>query len=107
MGRYGVDLTVFGPYELPLKSFQYGNDKRMNDGACPTGETCEIELRIDALGAWRADVVRVGHMARIWRNTLSDPEDVTDEFGPPTSVDPNFAKARYVDWASWAAASTI
>ncbi|KAL2372108.1 hypothetical protein BDBG_02292 [Blastomyces gilchristii SLH14081] len=125
MGRYGVDLTGFGPYELPLKSFQYGIDKRMNDGACPTGETCEIDLRTDALGAWRADVgnetadsfelifiLSAGQdESATWQEfgemRFHTPEDVTDEFGPPTAEDPNFAKTRYVDWTSWAAASTI
>ncbi len=25
-GKYGVDLTVFGPYRMPAKSYQYGVD---------------------------------------------------------------------------------
>ncbi|PGH01834.1 hypothetical protein GX51_05014 [Blastomyces parvus] len=128
MGRYGVDLTEFGPYELPLKSFQYGIMKVFNEGACPTGETCDIELRDDALGAWRADVgnqtadsfelifvLSAGQdESATWQEfgemRFQTKEDIPDEFGPPKSGNdsqPNFAKSRYTPWTSWAAAATI
>lgn len=55
-GRYGVDLTSFGPYRLPNKSYQYGIDSGFNPGACPAGDTCDLELRDAAYPAWRADV---------------------------------------------------
>ena len=55
-GRYGVDLTAFGAYQLPAKSYQYGITNDMNPGTCPTGETCNRNIRTDGLGAWRADV---------------------------------------------------
>ncbi|KAJ3481338.1 hypothetical protein NLJ89_g12220 [Agrocybe chaxingu] len=54
-GRFGVDLTVFGAYELPARSWQYGIDNGFNAGECPTGERCNLNIRTDALGAWRAD----------------------------------------------------
>lgn len=34
-------------------------------------------------------------------------ESVTPDFGPPTSNGTNYAKTRYVEWTSWAAASTM
>ena len=58
-GKYGVDLTVFGPYRMPSRSYQYGVDDEeggFNEGACPEGPPCSVDLRTDALGAWRADV---------------------------------------------------
>lgn len=58
LGRYGVDLTSFGAYRLPAKSFQYGVDDEQfgfNEGACPE-QPCSVDLRTDALGLWRNDV---------------------------------------------------
>ncbi|KAL1954435.1 hypothetical protein VTO42DRAFT_1159 [Malbranchea cinnamomea] len=126
MGRYGVDLTAFGPYRLPAKSYQYGIDDRMNPGSCPSGETCNIDLRTDALGAWRKDVgnatadsfelvfiLSAGQdESSTWQEfgemKFQTPEDVPDEFGPPTSGnDTNYATTRYIDWTSWASASCI
>ncbi|BBJ38661.1 hypothetical protein SSPO_013790 [Streptomyces antimycoticus] len=36
-GRIGVDLTAFGVYRMPGKSYQYGVEDSMNPGACPAG----------------------------------------------------------------------
>ncbi|KAK2791838.1 hypothetical protein FQN51_001983 [Onygenales sp. PD_10] len=128
MGRYGVDLTAFGPYKLPLKSFQYGLDDWMNAGSCPDGEKCNVELRDDALGSWRADVgndtansyelvfiLSAGQdESSTWQEfgemKFLTPDDVPAEFGPPSPVngtDNNWATTRYVPWSSWAAASCI
>lgn len=127
-GRFGVDLTSFGPYRLPQKSYQYGIDDdsayAFNPGACPEGETCSVDLRTDALGAWRADVgnATAGSYELVfilsagqdesstWQEfgeiMFESPEDVPDAFGPPGDG-PNFAATRYVNWTSWASASTI
>jgi M6 family metalloprotease-like protein len=125
-GRYGVDLTAFGAYRLPSKSFQYGVDEEgFNPGACPE-EPCTADLRTDALGAWRADVGNAtadgyelvfilsagqdesGSWQEFGVMRFISNEDVTDEFGPPgNSSLPNYAKTRYVEWTSWASASTI
>ncbi|KAF2742289.1 M6 metalloprotease [Sporormia fimetaria CBS 119925] len=127
-GQYGVDLTVFGPYRMPRKSFQYGIDDEeggFNEGACPE-PPCSIELRTDSLGAWRAEVgneiasqfelafiLSAGQdESSTWQEfgemMFSSPEDVPDEFGPPgNSSLPNYADTRYVNWTSWVAASNI
>lgn len=128
-GKYGVDLTVFGPYKMPSLSYQYGvDDERggFNEGACPNGPPCSVDLRTDALGAWRRDVgnatadsyelafiLSAGQdESSTWQEfgemKFLTKEDVPDEFGPPgNSSLPNYAKTRYVEWTSWAAASTI
>ncbi|KAL6903176.1 hypothetical protein GGI43DRAFT_334736 [Trichoderma evansii] len=128
-GRYGVDLTSFGPYRMPALSYQYGVDDGFNHGACPTNN-CNRDIRTDAYAAWRAEVgnstsnsfelvfiLSAGQdESSTWQEfgemKFSSPEDVPDEFGPPKSVNgssslPNYASTRYVPWTSWASASTI
>jgi M6 family metalloprotease-like protein len=34
-------------------------------------------------------------------------EDVSDDFGPPDPLLPNWTRTRYVEWTSWAAGSTL
>ncbi|KAF2127744.1 M6 metalloprotease [Dothidotthia symphoricarpi CBS 119687] len=128
-GKYGVDLTVFGPYRMPSRTYQYGVDDEeggFNEGACPEGPPCSVDLRTDALGAWRADVgnatADLFELAFIlsagqdesstWQEfgemKFLTKEDIPDEFGPPANSSlPNWAETRYVNWTSWAAASTI
>jgi M6 family metalloprotease-like protein len=128
-GKYGVDLTVFGPYRMPARSYQYGVDDEeggFNEGACPEGPPCSVDLRTDALGAWRRDVgnetANAYELAFIlsagqdesstWQEfgemKFLSKEDVPEEFGPPDNSSlPNWASTRYVEWSSWAAASTI
>ncbi|KAF1968535.1 M6 metalloprotease [Bimuria novae-zelandiae CBS 107.79] len=132
-GKYGVNLTVFGPYRMPSKSYQYGVDDDpdggFNPGACPLGQgNCgtTVDLRTDALGAWRreignetADAFELAFIlsagqdeSSTWQEfgemKFESPEDVSDAFGPPgNSSLPNWAHTRYVNWTSWAAASTI
>ncbi|KAH8698210.1 hypothetical protein GQ44DRAFT_764805 [Phaeosphaeriaceae sp. PMI808] len=128
-GKYGVDLTVFGPYRMPSLSYQYGIDDEpggFNEGACPKGSRCSVDLRTDALGAWRRDVgnatadsyelafiLSAGQdESSTWQEfgemKFSSKEEVPKEFGPPgNSSKSNWADTRYVDWTSWAAASTI
>ncbi|KAF2258208.1 M6 metalloprotease [Lojkania enalia] len=128
-GRYGVDLTVFGAYQMPQNSWQYGIDDEQggfNVGGCPEPGQCSVDLRTDALGAWRADVgnetasqfelvfiLSAGQdESSTWQEfgemKFLSKEDVPDEFGPPgNSSLPNYARTRYVEWSSWAAASTI
>ncbi|KAH9905649.1 M6 family metalloprotease [Xylariomycetidae sp. FL2044] len=128
-GRFGVDLTVFGAYELPSLYYQYGiDDERggFNEGACPSVGPCSVDLRTDALGAWRADVgnetadafelvfiLSAGQdESSTWQEfgemMFTTKEEVPDEFGPYNDEDlPNYAATRYVEWSSWAAASVI
>ncbi|MEV1288067.1 M6 family metalloprotease domain-containing protein [Micromonospora sp. NPDC049679] len=124
-GRYGVDLTGFGPYTMPAKSYQYGIDNGFNPGACPTGEACAKNIRTDGLGAWRAAVgdevanqyelvfiLSAGQdESSTWQEfgqmMFQNKEDVPDAWGPPDPALPNWAKTRYVEWTSWKAAATI
>ncbi|KAK2015515.1 M6 family metalloprotease domain-containing protein [Colletotrichum eremochloae] len=128
VGRFGVDLTAFGAYRLSGNGYQYGIDNGFNPGACPEGERCGLNIRTDALAAWRADVGNATADAfelvfilsagqdesATWQEfgemKFNGPEDVPDEFGPPKSGNsslPNYARTRYVPWTSWAAASTL
>ncbi|KAF3919803.1 hypothetical protein ABW20_dc0109343 [Dactylellina cionopaga] len=126
-GSYGVDLTAFGPYKLPARSYQYGITNDMNPGECPKGDRCNINIRTDALAAWRADVgnknassyelvfiLSAGQdESSTWQEfgemRFQTREDVPDSFGPPVNASNhvNYARTRYVDWTSWAAASAI
>jgi M6 family metalloprotease-like protein len=124
-----VDLTAFGAYEMPSLSYQYGvddeSDGGFNPGACPEKGPCSVDLRTDALGAWRADVGNTTANAfelvfilsagqdesSTWQEfgeiKFQTPEDVPKEFGPPDGSIPNWAHTRYVNWTSWASASVI
>ncbi|GAA2559869.1 M6 family metalloprotease domain-containing protein [Winogradskya consettensis] len=124
-GRFGVDLTAYGAYQMPNPSYEYGISNDMNPGMCPAGSTCNRNLRTDALAAWRADVgadvagsyelvfiLSAGQdESSTWQEfgemRFATKEDVTDVFGPPVEPQPNYAKTRYVDWTSWASAATI
>lgn len=128
-GRFGVDLTVFGAYRMPLHSYQYGISDDMNPGECPAGETCDIDIRTDALSTWReaagnatADsyelvfILSAGQdESSTWQEfgemKFQTRDDIPDSFGPPATsgngTRVNYAKTRYVDWTSWAAASNI
>lgn len=128
-GRFGVDVTAFGAYRMPSNSYQYGVDDEeggFNEGACPEPGPCSVDLRTDALGAWRADVgnetadayelvfiLSAGQdESSTWQEfgqmIFQGPTDVPDDFGPPgNSSLANAAQTRYVNWTSWAAASTI
>ncbi|TGJ81350.1 hypothetical protein E0Z10_g7429, partial [Xylaria hypoxylon] len=128
-GRYGVDLTVFGAYEMPSLAYQYGIDDESDGGfnpdGCPAVGPCSVDLRTDAFAAWRADVGNETASAfelvfilsagqdesSTWQEfgemKFQTPEDVTAEFGPPDGTIPNWAHTRYVNWTSWASASSI
>ncbi|KAK2746662.1 hypothetical protein FQN57_003006 [Myotisia sp. PD_48] len=125
-GRFGVDLTSFGPYKMPEESYIYGIDDWMNPGECPPGKTCSVEIRDHALAAWRKDVgdkeadayelvfiLSAGQdESSTWQEfgemKFQKPEDIPAAYGPPgNNSTRNSAKTRYVEWTSWAAASTI
>ncbi|KAI0196990.1 hypothetical protein F4808DRAFT_439090 [Astrocystis sublimbata] len=124
-GRFGVDLTVFGAYEMPSRSYQYGIDNGFNPDGCPAAGPCALNIRKDALGAWRAEIgnetaeayelvfiLSAGQdESSTWQEfgemIFQTPEDVSDEFGPPDGSIPNWAHTRYVNWTSWASASSI
>jgi M6 family metalloprotease-like protein len=133
-GKYGVDLTVFGPYQMPSLSYQYGIDDStgrfdqgdINDGACPEGPPCSLDVRLDAISAWRRDVgndtvnayeiifiLSAGQdESSTWQEfgemKFASKDEIPDSFGAPgNSSVPNWAHTRYVDWTSWASASNL
>ncbi|ADB33270.1 M6 family metalloprotease domain protein [Kribbella flavida DSM 17836] len=123
-GRYGVELTAFGPYRMPGKSHEYAMEFQ-GGTACPAGDTCNRNLRTDGRAAWIADQgphVPAGFDFVFFMSAGQDEsstwqefgmmkfptkEDVTEPFGPPDPNLPNWSRTRYVDWTSWAAGSSI
>lgn len=123
-GRYGVDLTAFGPYTMPGKDHEYGLEFQGQE-ACPAGDTCTRNIRTDGLALWQGaegaaireqfDFVFILSAGQDESSTWQEfgmmkfptKEDVTDPFGPPDSALPNWSDTRYVDWTSWASGSTI
>lgn len=123
-GRYGVELTSFGPYKLPGKSHEYAMEFQ-GGTACPAGDSCTKNLRTDARAAWVADTgpeIPAGFDFVFFLSAGQDEsstwqefgpmkfpakEDVTDAFGPPDPALPNWSRTRYVDWTSWAAGASI
>ncbi|PHH82143.1 hypothetical protein CDD82_6833 [Ophiocordyceps australis] len=130
-GRFGVDLTSFGVYRLPLASYQYGLEDDMNAGTpCPLAP-CNVDLRNYTLDMWRTAIGR-DEAARFemvfilsagqdesstWQEfgpiKFASRDAVPDAFGPPAEAKrrnsslANWASTRYYPWTSWAAASTI
>ncbi|MEU6414326.1 M6 family metalloprotease domain-containing protein [Microbispora sp. NPDC046933] len=122
-GRYGVDLTAFGPYRMPGKSHEYAMEYQRD--ACPAGDNCNRNLRADGNAAWLADVGKdvasqfdfVFYLSAgqdessTWQEfgmmKFPTKEAVTDDFGPPDPNLPNWSRTRYVEWTSWAAGSTF
>ncbi|MFL6144628.1 MAG: peptidase M6 [Labedaea sp.] len=123
-GRYGVELTGFGPYTLPGKDHEYGMEFQAGTG-CPTGDRCNRDLRADSRAAWVADAgaqVPAGFdfvfylgagqdESSTWQEfgpiMFPTKESVTDAFGPPDEALPNWSRTRYVEWTSWASGSSI
>ncbi|WP_431772255.1 M6 family metalloprotease domain-containing protein [Streptomyces cucumeris] len=124
-GRIGVDLTAFGVYRMPSKSYQYGVEDSMNPGACPSGDTCGKDIRADAKAAWTGDIGS-GEAAKFdfvfyltagedesstWQEfgpmKFASASDVPAAWGPPVSTGNNAARTRYVPWTSWQAAARI
>ncbi|KOS16922.1 hypothetical protein ESCO_004913 [Escovopsis weberi] len=131
-GRYGVELTAFGPYRLPRLSYEYGIDS-FNPGACPPNRNCSQSIRRDGQEAWLGDVggaaagsfELVFYLAAgedesaLWQEfgemRFDGKEAVPDALGPPRGAYnggggsgslPNYAATRYVEWTSWAAAAS-
>ena len=128
-GKFGIELTAFGPYRLPGREFEY-HLKNYGNG-CPETANCDRTFRDDAKAVWEADagkgisdkfdnVFYIGageDESATWQEfgemRFQTKEDVPDEFGPPADLkeaDPtlkNWAKTRYVPWTSWRAAASM
>ncbi|MER7503592.1 M6 family metalloprotease domain-containing protein [Nonomuraea pusilla] len=123
-GRYGVELTGFGPYTLSGKDHEYAMEFQGGTG-CPSGDSCDKNLRTEGNAAWLADIgeeaakqfdfvfyLSAGQdESSTWQEfgmmKFPTKEDVPDEWGPPDPNLPNWVKTRYVDWTSWQAGSTF
>jgi M6 family metalloprotease-like protein len=125
-GRLGIELGAFGVYQMPYKSHEYGIDGGFQRGnGCPSGDTCQRNIRTDARAAWLADVgeevaarydfvfyLSAGQdESSTWQEfgemKFAAKEDVTDDFGPPDPALANWNFTRYVEWTSWAAAANL
>ncbi|WP_067455634.1 M6 family metalloprotease domain-containing protein [Actinomadura macra] len=124
-GRYGVDLTGFGAYKMPAKDHEYGVDGMQGGSGCPSGDTCQRDLRRDARAAWVAAVgeaeakkydfvfyLSAGQdESSTWQEfgqmKFTNQQDVTAPWGSGDSRLPNWVKTRYVPWTSWQAGSTL
>ncbi|GAA4607866.1 M6 family metalloprotease domain-containing protein [Actinoplanes octamycinicus] len=125
-GRFGIELSAFGVYQMPADSHEYGIENSMQRGmGCPAGDQCGRDLRTDAQAAWIAAVgaeeagrydfvffLSAGQdESSTWQEfgqmKFGAKEDVSDEFGPPDAALPNWNATRYVDWTSWQASSNI
>ena len=128
-GKFGIEMTAFGPYRLPGREFEYHLEGFGDD--CPKTGNCDRGFREDAKAAWEADqgkgvadkfdnVFFIGageDESSTWQEfgemKFQNKEDVTDEFGPPADLkeaDPtlkNWSKTRYVPWTSWRAAASM
>ncbi|HKN54679.1 MAG TPA: peptidase M6, partial [Amycolatopsis sp.] len=123
LGRLGVQLTAFGAYRMPGKSYEYGME--FQPSACPPGANCTRDIRTDAHAAWVADVgdavtkqfdfvfyLSAGQDESLtWQEfgvmKFGTKENVPDAFGPPQNNLPNWAATRYVPWTSWKSAASI
>jgi M6 family metalloprotease-like protein len=125
-GRFGIELSAFGAYQMPAASHEYGIEASMQRGlGCPAGDTCGRNLRTDARAAWiaavgEAEAARYDFVfflaagqdeSATWQEfgqmKFAAKEDVTDDFGPPDAALPNWNATRYVDWTSWQASANI
>ncbi len=128
-GKVGVAVTVFGPYRMPSKSYQYGMGGGMNGNAAdamPTGEEpskSSFQADIDKL--WQTDagadvrgkfdlVMRTfaGYdESAVWQEfgemKFQTRDDIPAIFGNPDPTKPRWAKTRYVEWTSWDAAKWV
>ncbi|MEV4803316.1 M6 family metalloprotease domain-containing protein [Nonomuraea sp. NPDC049421] len=122
-GRIGVELTGFGPYTMPGKDHEYAMEYQRQ--SCPSGDSCNKNLRADGNAAWLADVgqdvadqfdfvfyLSAGQdESATWQEfgmmKFPTKEDVTDEWGPDDPALPNWSPTRYVEWTSWQAGSNF
>ncbi|WP_164215723.1 M28 family peptidase [Virgibacillus sp. YIM 98842] len=126
-GKWGVTLDSYGVYRLDKYEFQYGLERRMNPGYLPD-QYESGNLFQDAIAVAEEDMIASGEEydfafivhagydeSTVWQELgemmFQNPEDVTDEFGPPDLPGfedmPNWASTRYVPWTSWLAAKSI
>ncbi|MDA0166202.1 M6 family metalloprotease domain-containing protein [Solirubrobacter ginsenosidimutans] len=132
-GKYGVELTPFGPYRLDHNAYEYfisAYAGTTQNTYCPTpaATPCNRNIRTDLRAAWAAAVgeAKIAEYDNIFYTVAGEDQSstwqefgemkflsqdtVTDAFGPK-AYDPtktvNWAPTRYVPWSSWAVATNI
>lgn len=120
-GKWSVELDSYGPYRLPGREFQYAPNY---GDPMPPGYSSR-NIRTDTMNLASSDldasgeeydftfILHAGYsQSTIWQEfgemMFQNPEDVTDEFGPPSDLVglPNWASTRYVSWTSWVASKS-
>ena len=120
-GQWSVELDSFGPYRLPGREFQYGLSY---GNTMPEGYQSR-NMRTDTMSQAQPDINATGEdydftfilhagydQSGIWQEfgemMFQNPEDVTDEFGPPSDLVGlnNWGYTRYVPWSSWLASKS-
>lgn len=123
-GKVGIPkIDAYGPYRMPHNLFQYGLNEWGQEGACPTGFTCNHRMEPDVDALWTADkgvgikkqydiVLRIyaGYdETSVWQEfgemKFNSKEDIPAEWGNPDTTKPRWAPTRYVPWTSWKAAA--
>ncbi|MET9336422.1 M6 family metalloprotease domain-containing protein [Nonomuraea sp. NPDC003804] len=123
-GRYGVELSGFGPYTLSGKDHEYAMEFQGGTG-CPAGDNCNKNLRTEGKALWVGAIgeeeakkfdfifyLSAGQdESSTWQEfgmmKFPNKEAVTDEWGPEDPSLPNWVRTRYVDWTSWQAGSNF
>ena len=132
-GKYGVELTPFGPYRMPRQGvpvLHLGLRGHAGQHLLPDahGTPCNRNIRTDLRAAWEAEVgaAKIAEFDNIFYTFAGEDQSstwqefgemkflsqdtVSDAFGPK-AYDPtktvNWAPTRYVPWSSWAVATNI
>lgn len=128
-GKWAIDLDAFGVYEMDHYYFQYGMGEWGQQADMPPGYQT-YNLMNHAVAAAAEDIALSGNdydftfvvhagynESDVWQQfgemLFKTPQDVTDEFGPPTWLKEqypdlnNWGNTRYIPWTSWWAASAI
>lgn len=123
-GKVGIPtIDAYGPYRMPKNLFEYGLNEYNQEGACPTGYTCNSRMEPDVDALWTADtradiktqydiILRIyaGYdETSVWQEfgemKFNSREDIPPEWGNPDPTKPRWAPTRYVPWTSWKAAA--
>jgi M6 family metalloprotease-like protein len=123
-GKVGIPkIDAYGPYRMPHNLFEYGLNEWGQEGACPTGYTCNRRMEPDVDALWAADkgadikkqydiVLRIyaGYdETSVWQEfgemKFASKEDIPAEWGNSDTTKPRWAPTRYVPWTSWKAAA--
>jgi len=122
-GKWKIEVKSFGTYRMEGNEFEYGLNEFGQTVNMPAGYKGR-NLRTEAVNASKADIAASGEKydfnfvihagydeSGIWQEfgemMFTNPESVTNPFGPNFPGMPNWAVTRYVPWTSWYAAKAI